>query len=208
MAQLENELDELKQEQAEAISSAVEESERELVSTKAAAKELTAMLQARNNDLQSMQEHCTAAEEMLTSLRSDMTSQLELKDKRIAHLETSKLTQEQLERIKVMKEERKKFQEDAKVLKKQLARLKAAYDELKEKQLESSEAASKATSSSSDFIISDLKFQVVEVTAQLTQSQAISQTLKDKLRDCAKQLQVSILHVIVTNYSYYKLFIC
>jgi hypothetical protein len=198
----------LKQEQAEAISSAVEESERELVSTKAAAKELTAMLQARNNDLQSMQEHCTAAEEMLTSLRSDMTSQLELKDKRIAHLETSKLTQEQLERIKVMKEERKKFQEDAKVLKKQLARLKAAYDELKEKQLESSEAASKATSSSSDFIISDLKFQVVEVTAQLTQSQAISQTLKDKLRDCAKQLQVSILHVIVTNYSYYKLFIC
>ena len=120
-----------------------------------------------------------------------MKSQLELKDKRIAHLETPKLTQEQLERIKVMKEERKKFQEDAKMLKKQLTRLKTAYDELKEKQLESSEAVSKATSSNSDFIISDLKFQVAEVTAQLTQSQAISQTLKDKLRDCAKQLQAS-----------------
>ena len=196
MAQLENELYELRQEQAQAVSSAVEESEKDLLTAKTAAKELTAMLQARDSALQSMQEHCNAVEEMLTSLRSDMTSQLELKDKRIAHLETSKLTQEQLERIKVMKEERKKFQEDAKVLKKQLARLKTAYDELKEKQLENSEAAvaSKATSSNSDFVISDLKFQVVEVTAQLSQSQAISQTLKDKLRDCAKQLQASLLY--------------
>ena len=193
MAQIENELYELKQEQAQAISSAVEESVKELKSAKSAAKELTTMLRARDNDLQSMQEHCTTVEEMLTSLRADIKNQLELKDKRIAHLETSKLTQEQLQRIVVMKEERKKFQEDAKTLKKQLARLKTAYDDLKEKQLESAEAASKTTSSSSDFVISDLKFQVAEVTAQLTQSQAISQTLKDKLRDCAKQLQVRVL---------------
>jgi hypothetical protein len=43
----------------------------------------------------------------------------------------SKLTQEQMEKIKVLKEEHKKSRDDSKTMKKQLSQLKKAYDDLK-----------------------------------------------------------------------------
>jgi len=186
VAQLENELYQLKQEQEQAVECAVEKVEKELSAVKSAGREIAVQLRAQEAERQAANEQCAIAERMLESLRTETQSQMEIKDKRILHLEASKLTQDQLEKIKVMKEERKKFQEDAKTLKKQLARLKAAYDEMKEN---AESAKSKAVGSNSDFVISDLKFQVAELNAQFTQSQSITQSLKDKLRDCAKQLQ-------------------
>merc|ERR1711871_591578 len=58
---------------------------------------------------------------------------LEVKEKRIDKLEQSKLTQDQMEKIKQLKNERKQFHDDCKILKKQLQQLKIAYDKQEEK---------------------------------------------------------------------------
>lgn len=109
---------------------------------------------------------------------------LDAKDKRIAHLETCKLTKEQMEKIKVLKEERKKFQEDSKIMKKQLHALKKAYDDLK---VSSTTGTSNDASAIRD--LADARVQLAEVTSQLETAQSVSKSLKDKLRECAKQLQ-------------------
>lgn len=110
-----------------------------------------------------------------------LKEEIEVKDKRIAHLETCKLTKEQMEKIKVLKEERKKFQEDSKIMKKQLHALKKAYDDLK------AGATNGDVSAVRD--LADARVQLAEVTSQLETAQSVSKSLKDKLRECAKQLQ-------------------
>lgn len=113
----------------------------------------------------------------------ELAKVLETKDARIAHLDASKLTKDQFEKIKVIKEERKKYMEGYKTMKKQLAALKNAYDEMK---------AAKNTSISApsqDFLISDLKFQLAEVNGQLTRLQEVNSLLKEKLKECSAQME-------------------
>lgn len=99
----------------------------------------------------------------LLAFRQAFDETVSVKDKRIAHLEQSKLTQDQMEKIKILKTERKKYHDDCKVLKKQLQQLKAAYDEREI-------AASSA-----------------QTTAGNSDSQVLK--LKEMLRDCSKQLK-------------------
>jgi len=88
---------------------------------------------------------------------------ISVKDKRIAHLEQSKLTQDQMEKIKVLKTERKKYHDDCKVLKKQLQQLKAAYDE---RELTASNAVA-AVSTSDNQVVEKLKDTIREYNKQL-----------------------------------------
>jgi septation ring formation regulator EzrA len=114
------------------------------------------------------------------------------KDARIEHLDSCKLTKDQMEKIKVIKTERKKFQADAQTLKKQLHELKKAYDTQKVTVTEmSASMASKSGGPSVEYHISDLKFQLAEVNEQLSRSQAQFTMCKDKLRECSKQMEVS-----------------
>jgi chromosome segregation ATPase len=135
--------------------------------------------EAMHQDLLTAQEIAAAAETQVATLQA----LIKQKDDRIAHLDACKLTKDQMEKIKVMKEERKKFQEDAKALKRQLTQLKTTYDELK------NSMSTRVAAPSQEFVISDLKFQLAEVNTQLQTSQNLVQLLKDKLRECSAQLE-------------------
>jgi len=134
------------------------------------------------NELYKLQSNAKADNDSLDVEK--LKEELEAKDKRIAHLETCKLTKEQMEKIKLLKEERKKFQEDSKIMKKQLHALKKAYDDLK---ASGTSGASNDVSAVRD--LADARVQLAEVTSQLETAQSVSKSLKDKLRECAKQLQ-------------------
>ena len=115
-----------------------------------------------------------------------------VKDQRIAHLELSKLTQEQMDKIKQLKEDHKKSRDDVKTLKKQLTQLKKAYDDLKD-----SSCSGSGPSASSSGAIAAAHAEIASLTAQLQDSisrlesvQATAKTLKEKIKDCSKQLQV------------------
>ena len=118
------------------------------------------------------------------------------KDKRIAHLETTKLTKEQMQKIKQVKEERSKYYAECKTLKKNLKDLKKAYDEI---------AASPAAllNSAPNNFGAEAVAQANQATTKLAETKALLQTtkdalqmreavvasLKDKLKECGKQLQ-------------------
>jgi centromeric protein E len=135
--------------------------------------------QAMRQDLLAAQEIAAAAEAQVSNLQA----LIQQKDDRIAHLDACKLTKDQMEKIKVMKEERKKFQEDAKTLKRQLTQLKATYDELK------NSMSTRVAAPTQEFVISDLKFQLAEVNTQLQNSQNLVHLLKDKLKECSAQME-------------------
>jgi chromosome segregation ATPase len=110
------------------------------------------------NELYKLQSNATGGDSIdYQKLKDD----LEAKDKRIAHLETCKLTKEQMEKIKLLKEERKKFQEDSKIMKKQLHALKKAYDDLK---VSSASGTNNDASAIRD--LADARVQLAEVTSQ------------------------------------------
>jgi chromosome segregation ATPase len=117
-----------------------------------------------------------AAAAEVKTLRETLEQTVAVKDQRIAHLEASKLTQEQMDKIKLLKEEHKKGREDVKTMKKQLAQLKKAYDELKEKADKADNGPGEAGS-------------LAEVSAKLEGALGVVKALKEKLRDCSKQLQ-------------------
>ena len=134
------------------------------------------------SELSQLQTRLSDALAALQDLRDEASS----KDKRIAHLESSKLTQEQLEKIKAVKEERKRLSEDNKVMKRQLQQLKKAYDDLK---VAAADAAGSAGASGAALAeASDLRVQLQAV-------QGVSHSLKEKLRECSEQLQVRRLPV-------------
>jgi centromeric protein E len=79
---------------------AVRQSSAEAASVESAAAELAAVkgeLQTTRETLRAANEHCAVNEDMVTSLQE----QLQVKEARIQHLETCKLTKEQMEKIKV-----------------------------------------------------------------------------------------------------------
>jgi hypothetical protein len=153
-------------------------------------------LQTAREDLRAAYEHSAANEDMVTALQE----KLQEKEARVAHLETCKLTKEQMKRIQVVKEERKKFQDDSRILKKQLYQLTIKFDELKESAKQLSESRANGVvggGPSTDYIISDLRVQLVTTTQQLSQAQDEVKLLKSKLKECAVQLKVRDFSVIV-----------
>jgi len=148
---------------------------------------LSATLQGLRSELQAAKENCESSEESLM----DMQQQLATKDSRILHLEACKLTKDQMEKIKVIKEERKRFQEDNKTLKKQLQQLTSKFDELKSSKSSSQVHATGAAlgGPSTDYVISDLKVQLVTTSQQLSQCQDEVKLVKSKLKECAVQLK-------------------
>lgn len=151
------------------------------------AEEMISGLESEIQTLTNVLEGSSAREESLVQAlqESDVALQqvkeeLNVKVLRVQHLEKTKLTQDQLEKIKVIKEERKKFADENKVLKKQIASLEVSYHELKA-------SGSKASTTSLD--VSDLKLKYTHMENQFEHAQSIIVQLKDKLRDCSKQLQ-------------------
>ena len=125
--------------------------------------------------VEGLQQRLAAAGEEARALRDDLTA----KDLRIAHLETTKLTQDQLNKIKAVKEERKRLSEDNKTMKRQLQALKKAYDDLKATAAPSASAGAGAGMDAADLAM------------QLEASKGLVLSLKDKLKECSEQLQVS-----------------
>jgi len=154
-------------------------------------------LASMKNKLFTLQQQTSASHNTIASDENvlDDTSTAKLraiiadKDKRIAHLETTKLTKEQMAKIKTVKDERTKFYNESKALKKNLKELKKAYDEL---------AASPAAilQSGPSYGAEDAVQQANELTSRLAQTKSelertksLVDSLKDKLKDCSKQLQ-------------------
>jgi chromosome segregation ATPase len=108
----------------------------------------------------------------LQSQLEHMTEQVAEKEHRIAHLERSKVTKEQMLKIKHVQDERKKYQEECKTLKKQLLQLKKAYENVPKPSAKSPYStpskSAKAGQSSNHEIVG---------------------ILKDKLRDCSSQIR-------------------
>ena len=147
---------------------------------------LSTTLQSLRSELQAAKASCVSSEESLM----DLQQQLVTKDSRILHLEACKLTKDQMEKIKVIKEERKRFQEDNKTLKKQLQQLTGKFDEFKTSKSSSQAGAAHAGGGpSTDYIISDLKVQLVTTSQQLSQCQDEVKLVKSKLKECAVQLK-------------------
>jgi chromosome segregation ATPase len=132
-------------------------------------------------------------------LQAETRELLQTKDDRIAHLERSKLTQDQMEKIKQIKEDRNKKSEECKVYKRQLSDLKTAYEQLRDSasaatataQSSSSRRSAAATADSNTTAAELLstKQRVTEITHQYEQAQSMIATLKGKLRECSVQLQ-------------------
>ena len=113
-----------------------------------------------------------------------------VKDQRIAHLELSKLTQEQMDKIKQLKDDHRKSREDVKTLKKQLTLLKSAYDDLKDSSCGGPSASSSGAIAAAHAEIASLTAQLQDSTSRLESVQNTAKALKEKIKDCSKQLQV------------------
>ena len=120
----------------------------------------------------------------VVELQNEHAEVIAAKDARMVHLEASKLTQDQMDKIKVLKEEHKKSREDVKTMKKQLQLLKKAYDDLKE-----SKAAAAAASAEAGASSSSKESSVQELTTRLEHATGTVKSLKEKLKECASQLQ-------------------
>ena len=125
--------------------------------------------------------------------KTEMDELLEVKDQRIARLEKSKLTTDQMQKIKQVRENCTKKTEECKIYKKQLAQLKAAYETLQHTVSDTDSTKRSTRSSSKESNLSAemaaVKLDLAEVNTQLEQANFVTKTLKDKLKDCSKQLQ-------------------
>ena len=139
----------------------------------------------RGEGLEKLTAERDAACAKVVELQNEHAETLAAKDARIVHLEASKLTQDQMDKIKTLKEEHKKSREDVKTMKKQLQLLKKAYDDLKESNAAAVAAASAGAGASS----SAKESSVQELTARLEHATSTVKSLKEKLKECASQLQ-------------------
>lgn len=157
------------------------------------------MLQLQHDEalqsLRELQKEHKHLQKKYTNFKSEMEELIVAKDKRIARLDASKLTTEQLQRINEVRAESKQKTSECKMYKKQLKDLKDAYETLQKTVSERESSSSRTTrasakeASSSVAELSAVKLQLAEVTSQLEQANFVSKTLKDKLKDCSKQLQ-------------------
>jgi chromosome segregation ATPase len=168
----------------------VKDLQRKIQNVEAGKEEMLTRLERSEQSLASTVEENNKLRESIDTMAAQHVEILKAKDSRIEHLEASKLTQDQLERIKVIGAERKKYQEDAKALKKQLAALKTAYENLQAQAQTIKSDANAARNSTSFAEVSALQGRLNEATMQLENYQDMIETLKEKLKDCARQLRV------------------
>ena len=139
-------------------------------------------LSRQSRALQEKAIECTRIQEKLAALQRDMDDTVATKDQRIAHLEKSKLTKDQYEKIKQVREDRNKKTEECKIYKKQLVSLKSAYDDLQRRSQSSSTVENTAE-------LAAMQVRLSENTAQLDQARVVCDSLKSKLKECSRQLQ-------------------
>ena len=174
------------------ISAATAELEAELDEAIASSNMLQLQHDEAMQSLHTLKNEHKQLQHKYSSYKTEMVELIEVKDQRIAKLEKSKLTTDQMQKIKQVRENCTKKTEECKIYKKQLAQLKTAYDTLQETVAAESDSAKRSTRSSSKAStaeLADLKLNLAEVTSQLEQANFVSKTLKDKLKDCSKQLQ-------------------
>ena len=120
---------------------------------------------------------------------------IKAKDTRIERLDACKLTKDQLVKIGEVRAESKSRAAECKMYKKQLAAMKTAYENLEQAVSERNSSSSRTTRASSKEAshsaaeLAAVKLNLTEMTSQLEQTNFVSKTLKDKLKDCSKQLQ-------------------
>ena len=137
----------------------------------------------RGDGLEKLTTERDTARAKVVELQNEHAETLAARDARIVHLEASKLTQDQMDKIKTLKEEHKKSREDVKTMKKQLQLLKKAYDDLKESKAVAEASTSAGASSSAK------EGSVQELTTRLEHATGTVKSLKEKLKECASQLQ-------------------
>ncbi|CAE7450659.1 unnamed protein product, partial [Symbiodinium microadriaticum] len=125
---------------------------------------------------------CTRFQDKLAAVQRNMDETLATKEQRIIHLEKSKLTKDQYDKIKQVREDRNKKTEECKIYKKQLVSLKSAYDELQRRSVSSSSVENTAE-------LASMQVRLSENTAQLDQAKVVCDSLKSKLKECSRQLQ-------------------
>lgn len=119
-----------------------------------------------------------------------------------------------MEKIRVLKDEHKKSREEVKVMKKQLSQLKNHCDDLTEANTiftanstnNTVNPSNSAAISVAENSVKNLTLRVNELTASQETILKTSKVLKDKLRDCSKQLQVCIYNIafvwLIVGYVY------
>ena len=148
--------------------------------------EAAAIEEARDAAVRALETSGSSLEEY----KAEMVAALAVKDQRIAHLEVSKLTKEQMEKIKQLKDEHKQSREDVKTMKKQLVQLKKAYDDLKDSSVLGPSSTDCAALISAQETITFLTNKLQESATKLENTQNTAKALKEKIKDCSKQLQV------------------
>ena len=148
--------------------------------------EVAAIEEARDAAVRALETSGSSLEEY----KAEMVAALAVKDQRIAHLEVSKLTKEQMEKIKQLKDEHKQSREDVKTMKKQLVQLKKAYDDLKDSSVLGPSSTDCAALISAQETITFLTNKLQESATKLENTQNTAKALKEKIKDCSKQLQV------------------
>ena len=154
--------------------------------------EAAAIEEARDAAVRALETSGSSLEEY----KAEMVAALAVKDQRIAHLEVSKLTKEQMEKIKQLKDEHKQSREDVKTMKKQLVQLKKAYDDLKDSSVLGPSSTDCAALISAQETITFLTNKLQESATKLENTQNTAKALKEKIKDCSKQLQVLIKTVL------------
>lgn len=164
------------------------------------------------DELRSLKQQYELAESALESARRELVEVIDTKDKRIAHLEKHKLTKEHLEMINKLKDERKKYQEDCKTMKRQLSDLKRAYETLRDSaatateeskaQSRSSKAKAESAGEEKSKDAAGLESELIIAKGELDASHNLVLSLKNKLRDCSKQLQVRIKFCCIHTFIY------
>jgi chromosome segregation ATPase len=189
IASVENEMFSMRQDMASGANdlAELEELQSQLQQALSDNESLHASVKQLKKELKAAQEKSQELDASLEAFRNEMKETMDVKDKRIAHLDKHKITKEHIEMINKLKEEKKKAQEDNKIMKKQLSDLKAAYESVKDQPGKVSTRSSKSSSSTSE---APSAADMAELRAQLEAAQNVTASLKTKLKECSKQLQV------------------
>jgi chromosome segregation ATPase len=158
--------------------------------------ELSRKLTVSENSLIQSSSELNEKKCLLISLQNEVAEAIVIKDQRIAHLEKHKLTKEHLEMIQKLKDERKKYQEDNKTMKRQLTDLKKAYETLRDNSTANNKKSRLTSGSATEeksVLVAQLESDLIVLQGELDASQALTASLKNKLRECSKQLQVTIM---------------
>lgn len=143
-------------------------------------------LRESQSELANATELNASLEDKLLTVRQEHEELIAVKEKRIVHLEQSKLTKDQMEKIQQCKDERKKYHDECKVLKKQLQQLKKVYDDLA---ASAKSSASGATSASSAQQVAEVQVKLDEISNKYEHVTAITKTLKEKIHECSRQIK-------------------